>query len=175
MHINSPDGVIIRVHDREVRLDFPPDCALFIGRNAPLVIDESVLIVGVENFENLKFSLKERTLFPQTQQIVFAERGPVLKKFLADVTNPYLHFGDIDLPGISIYQTEYAPITKERGSFFIPANVENLLEKGSPELHRNHMDKFGTLQGINADIEMLIALIKSKKKRLAQEFFLYTD
>lgn len=172
LHVNSPDGVTVRINGNVAVLSFPPNCALFIGKNANIEIDENVLIVGVENFENIKFSLKERNMFPEDRQIIFIERGPVLKQYLADVQNQYLHFGDIDLPGISIYQTEYAPITKKRGNFFIPSDIEMLLEKGSPALHAKHLVKYGALKGIDPSIEKLIALIKDKKKRLAQEFFL---
>lgn len=172
MHINSPDAVEAMINGKKVRLDFPAGCALFVSRNTSLELASDILIVGVENFENIKFSLKDRKIFPEDKQIVFIERGPVLRQYLANVSNPYLHFGDIDLPGIFIYQTEYAPITKERGGFFIPTDIERLLERGLPALHRKHLAKYGTLKGIDPDIESLITLIKKTKKRLAQEYFL---
>lgn len=172
LHVNSPDGVVVRIDGKEVTLSFPHNCALFVGKNSKIEIDANVLIIGVENFENIKFALRERSIFPEEKQIVFIERGPVLQQYLSNVPNQYLHFGDIDLPGISIYQTEYAPVTKERGSFFIPIDIETLLKRGSSTLHNKHLAKYGALKGINPDIESLIKLIKNKKKRLAQEYFL---
>ena len=172
MHINSPDTLEVIINGQTIRLDFPTGCALFVGKNSCMELAPDILIVGVENFENLTLSLKERALFPIDKKIVFIERGPVLQQFLLNVPNQYMHFGDFDLPGIAIYQNEFAPITKDRGRFFIPLDIEILLENGSSVLHETHLAKYGTLKGVDPELEALIALIKKKKKRLAQEYFL---
>lgn len=100
------------------------------------------------------------------------ERGPVLQSFLASIPNPYLHFGDIDLPGIAIFQNEYLPIVKNRGEFLIPRDVERILkEKGRGELHEIHIKKYANLASTSPKIVSLIALIKKSRKRLAQEYF----
>lgn len=175
MHINSPDAIEVRINGQQLTLSFPEGCALFVDKNTHLEIDEDVLIVGIENFENIKFSLKERALLPVEKKLIFVERGPVLREYLKGVPNEYLHFGDFDLPGIFIYQTEYAPIAGERGNFFVPTNINDLIKQGTTTLHDVHLKKYASLTGITSEIESLIGLIKREKRRLPQEFFLKTS
>ncbi len=171
VHINSPDAIDVLINRESVRLSFPSGCALFVHKSSEIVIKEDVLIVGVENFENISGKLKDRTIFPDAK-IIFIERNKVLQNLLAEVSNRYLHFGDIDLAGISIYQNEYEHIVKDRGSFFIPADIESLITKGLAELYENQKEKYSTLIGNTSRIQSLINLINKNKKSIEQEIFL---
>ena len=71
--------------------------------------------------------------------------------WLKSIPNRYLHFGDFDLAGISIFLTEFripidgTPDSGGRTEFFIPDGIEELLEKGSPERYQDQVERFQTL------------------------------
>lgn len=171
IHINSPDALMVAINDEEVTLSYPKGCALFVHKDSDIALREDVLIVGVENFENISGKLKKRDIFPE-EKIIFIERNRVLQNLLAEVPNRYLHFGDIDLAGISIYQNEYEYIVKERGSFFIPENIELLLKKGVLDTYLKQEKKYTSLAGNTEAIQTLIKLIRTHKRVIEQEYFL---
>ena len=93
--------------------------------------------------------------------ILFVSRYPQsgdLVAWLKSIPNRYLHFGDFDLAGISIFLTEFripidgTPDSGGRTEFFIPDWIEELLEKGSPERYQNQIERFQTL------VERLLSL-----------------
>lgn len=172
LHIDSPDNISITINGVEVKLGFPKGCALFVHKDNDISFNEEILIVGVENFENISGNLKDRSLFPD-KKILFIERNKSLQNLLFKVNNDYLHFGDIDLAGIFIYQTEYEPIVGQRGSFFVPDDIEDLLKKkGITDLSKKHNDKYKTLVGNTPKIDALIKTIKSTGRTVEQEYFL---
>jgi len=171
IHINSPDALIIAINDEEVTLSYPKGCALFVHKDNNIAFAEDVLIVGVENFENISGRLKKRDIFPE-EKILFIERNKVLQNLLAEVPNRYLHFGDIDLAGISIYQNEYEPIVKDRGCFFIPENIDLLLKRGIADTYFKQEKKYSSLAGNTDVMQTLIERIRAHKKIIEQEFFL---
>ena len=86
--------------------------------------------------------------------ILFVSRYPQsgdLVAWLKSIPNRYLHFGDFDLAGISIFLTEFripidgTPDSGGRTEFFIPDGIEELLEKGSPERYQDQVERFQTL------------------------------
>lgn len=171
-HIDSPDNINITINGEEVKLGFPKGCALFVHKDNDICFTEDILIVGVENFENISGKLKDRSLFPD-KKILFIERNKSLQNLLSKVNNNYLHFGDIDLAGIFIYQTEYEPIVGTRGSFFLPDNIESLLaKKGIIDLYDIHDKKYKTLVGNTPQIDTLIKNIKRSGRTIEQEYFL---
>ncbi|MDD2790552.1 MAG: hypothetical protein PHU40_07810 [Sulfurimonas sp.] len=172
LHMDSPDNISVKINGEEVKLGFPKGCALFVHKENHITFDEDILIVGVENFENISGKLKDRTIFPD-KKILFIERSKSLRHLLSKISNDYLHFGDIDLAGIFIYQTEYEPIVGTRGSFFIPNNIESLLKrKGIKDLSKTHDEKYQTLIGNTPSIASLIETVKCIGRTLEQEYFL---
>ena len=125
-------------------------------------IPADVLVVGVENMENFrKVSLQRHLFAGYGAPILFVSRYPQsgdLVAWLKSIPNRYLHFGDFDLAGISIFLTEFripidrTPDSGGRTEFFIPDWIEELLEKGSPERYQNQIERFQTL------VERLLSL-----------------
>jgi hypothetical protein len=171
-HINSPDMITIQISGREINIDLPGRCALFVHADTEFILPEDILIVGVENFENITNTDRQRALFPQDRQILFIERNNRLKKLLGEIGNDYLHFGDFDLAGIQIYQTEYEPIVQARGSYFIPKSLKEDIKKGPRVLFEKHAKKYKNLVGNTTKTQELIDLIKEEKKTLEQEFYI---
>jgi len=171
-HISSYDGIEIFVNREKVKVDFPPGCALFIHKDSKIKLREDVLIVGVENFENISYAKLQKELFQTDKRVLFIERSRHLKNLLEEVSNEYLHFGDIDLAGINIYLTEYYEITKGRGRFFIPESVEEDLSNANSELYDKQYIKYKSLSSKEPYIQALIVLIKEYKSTVEQEFYI---
>lgn len=118
-------------------------------------IPADVLVVGVENMENFRKVSRQRHLFEgYTTPILFVSRYPQsgdLVAWLKSIPNRYLHFGDFDLAGISIFLTEFripidgTPDSGGRTEFFIPDGIEELIAKGSPERYQDQVERFQTL------------------------------
>lgn len=171
-HINSPDGVTVYIDDNPVKLELPDRCALFVHRDAELRIDENVLIVGVENFENMTYVHLHEQIGGHDTKRVFIERSPTLQQWIEKVPNKYLHFGDIDLAGINIFLAEYLPRVGDRGFFFIPTTIEDDIKSGDAELFKKQYSRYKNIDTDISELKKLIALIKSEGKVIEQEYYI---
>ena len=108
----------------------PPDGTfLFIADYPHFCIPEDVVIVGVVNVENFRHVARQKYLFEDYGKVLFVSRYPQnqskdLLQWLLSIPNRYVHFGDLDLAGVAIYQNEYYRHLRERSSFFIPEDYE---------------------------------------------------
>ncbi len=139
----------------------------------------SVTIVGIENPENFRQISKQQYLFDGLQPL-FVSRYPQSKdliKWLSAIPNRYLHFGDLDLSGISIYQNEYKKHLGNRAVFFLPKNTEPLLQQfGSKELfNRQYNPQIHYAGYEDKNVQELLTLIFKYKKVLEQEIFISAD
>ena len=170
-------------------------------------IPADVLVVGVENMENFRKVSLQRHLFEgygaggegcgdgfgdgcdgcggREAPILFVSRYPQsgdLVAWLKSIPNRYLHFGDFDLAGISIFLTEFripidgTPDSGGRTEFFIPDGIENLLAKGSPERYQDQIERFQTqverllsLAPHDTRLHRLVSLIHTHRRGYDQE------
>ncbi len=140
------------------------------------VIPKNTVVVGIENPENFRFIDKQKHLF-NNQSILFVSRYPQSKdliSWLQNIPNKYLHFGDFDFEGIRIFKDEYFQYLKDRASFFIPAQIEELIRSyGNKKLYdTQYKSTTSETLAINDDIENLIFLFHKYKKCLEQEIFI---
>lgn len=145
-------------------------CA-FINDINSFRIPDDVVVVGVENMENFFQIRRQRYLFKGIK-VLFAARYPQsgdLPKWLEMIPNKYIHFGDYDLDGIGIFMHEFANRIGDRASFFIPDNIEELLQKGSRERYYDQLQRNKNLISSNEDISRLIDLIHKYQKGYDQE------
>lgn len=136
-------------------------------------IQAETLIVGIENPENFRFIGKQAHLF-EAETILFVSRYPQSKDlvtWLQSIPNKYLHFGDFDFEGIRIFRDEYLQHLKNKASFFIPQNIEELIIKyGNKGLYDSQYKLNASVAlNLNSDIENLISLFHKYKKCLEQE------
>ncbi len=134
-------------------------------------------IVGIENMENFRFVEKQAYLFENIKPLFVCrypqEQSKDLMKWLLSIPNPYLHFGDYDFAGINIYLSEYKKHLNKRASFFIPADIEELLNKyGKPKLYDTQ--QLSQAEIVEDGIKNLIALLHKHKRGLEQEVFVNT-
>jgi hypothetical protein len=136
-----------------------------------------VTIVGIENAENFRFIERQKYLFEGIKPL-FVSRYPQnqsndLMNWLKKIPNPYLHFGDFDFGGLNIYWNEFKVHLQERAQFYLPANVEILLEnKGNRDLYDNQTIKFDETQVLETNVLKLLKIIRHSKKGLEQEIFI---
>lgn len=148
-----------------------PGSFRFIYDFDSFIPSEELTIIGVENAENFRFIENQRHLFTDIQPL-FVSRYPQsqhkdLIKWLQEIPNPYLHFGDFDLEGINIFLNEYKKYLGEKARFFIPENIEELLqEHGNPSLYDRQSLRSDSL---SPELKDLIRLIHYYRKGVEQE------
>jgi hypothetical protein len=95
-------------------------------------------------------------------------------KWLQNIPNNYLHFGDLDFSGINIFRNEYKKWLGTRASFFIPPNTEELLTRfGNRALYNRQLHlapRAGELKEQN--LKDLINILHHQKAVLEQEIFI---
>lgn len=96
-----------------------------------------------------------------------------LLKWLHSIPNSYLHFGDFDFAGIGIYLNEYKKHLGDKAQFFIPENIEFLLDNyGNRALYDKQKLNFEQQAIKEENLTKLIALLHKYKKGLEQEIFI---
>lgn len=158
----------------KMRLDPLPGAFTFVADWQNFHIGNDVVVVGVENMENFRFVSQQRYLFENLGvPILFASRYPQsgdLVRWLMSIPNRYIHFGDFDLAGIHIYQSEYRKyLEPSRCEFFIPKNIEKLIRNGSQDRYFNQIDRFRELCSDDPRLEYLIGLIHKYHRGYDQE------
>ena len=151
----------------------PDGIELFVWRPELLQISPSALIVGVENPECfLKFDRLIK-LFPQTEIVlVMRYLSQSTNRWLQTTSNKYLHFGDFDPAGLSIYIREFRDLLPaDRCSFFIPPDIEKLIsEYGIETLYDQQVHLLNSVDIHQyPEIEQLARLLKKYRKGLEQE------
>ena len=151
-----------------------PGAFTFIADWQNFHIGNDVVVVGVENMENFRFVSQQRYLFENLGvPILFASRYPQsgdLVRWLMSIPNRYIHFGDFDLAGIHIYQSEFRKyLEPSRCEFFIPKNIEELIRNGSQDRYFNQIERFRDLCSDDPRLEYLIGLIHKYHRGYDQE------
>ncbi|MBC7687012.1 MAG: hypothetical protein H7211_02415 [Aquabacterium sp.] len=174
--VNSYDAVNAELHGNPMIIHPLPGSFTFIYDYDSFVPDPAVTIVGIENPENFRQVEKQRYLFTHIQPL-FVSRYPQnndLVKWLTAIPNKYLHFGDLDFAGISIYQNEYKKHLGERATFFLPENMDLSLQKfGNRDLfNRQYNATEDYTLSREKNVQEAFRLLLKYKKALEQELFI---
>jgi len=168
--VTSLQPIEASLNDHQLTICPPEGSFVYIYDYEHFRVADDVLIVGVENSENFRFIARQEYLFPK-RKILFVSRYPVsgdFPKWLASVKNEYLHFGDFDLAGVHIFLSEIYKVVGTRTSFFVPDNIENLLQKGSSERYEKQL-RYSNMQLPDDSLKHLVALIHKYRKGYDQE------
>ena len=172
--VNAYQPVHATLHGKAFNINPTEGSFTFIYDYETFVIPPNVTVVGVENPENFRYISKQQYLFPNLQPL-FVSRYPQsndLVKWLRSIPNSYLHFGDFDFAGIGIYLHQYKRHLGNKASYFLPANIAELLHTyGKRELYNKQLIlKPG--EDAEAAIIQLSALLHLHKKGLEQEILI---
>ncbi len=176
--INTYEPITCRLNGREMIVAPEEGSFLFIADWQSFTIPQDVIVVGVENMENFRKIRQQRALYEQTigsARLLFVSRYPQsndLRSWLQSIPNRYVHFGDFDLAGISIFLTEFHAYLGDRSSFFIPSDIEQRLPNGSVERYNAQYFKFKYLSTDIPALQHLIDTINMYHRCYDQEGYI---
>ena len=156
---------------------------LFVSDLEKFAIPEDVVVMGIENMENFRMIRRQRTFFDKylhdhglSDKVLFVSRYPQstdLRQWLCTISNHYLHFGDFDLAGISIFLFEFQQyLGKERSSYLIPDDIESRLKCGSRKRYDEQCNRFKDIKSDILELQQLIDLIHHERKGYDQEGYI---
>lgn len=148
--------------------------SLFMQDYDTFRIPEEVVVVGIENGENFIEIRKQQYLF-EGHKVLFVSRYPQSKDlcdWLQMIPNRYIHFGDIDLAGVSIFLSEFYNRLGDRAEFFIPEDVEQRLGVGSRELYDSQYLRYKAMLVPDQRLLPLIAMIHKYRRGYEQEGYI---
>ena len=181
--VNSFEPIECRLNGKTFMVNPQDGSFLFVTEWEKFTIPKDVIVIGVENMENFRQIRKQRLFFDEyisshrmPQKILFVSRYPQssdLRKWLLSISNHYLHFGDFDLAGIHIFQSEFQQyIGKDRSSFLIPDDIESRLVSGSSKRYDEQHDRFSCITSEDPELQKLITLINQYRKGYDQEGYI---
>lgn len=156
----------------------PPDGTfIFIADYQHFSIPEDVVVVGVENAENFRYVARQKYLFEDFDKILFVSRYPQsqskdLLQWLMSISNKYIHFGDLDLAGVSIYQNEYYRYLGSRASFLIPEDYEKRISEGNLDLYNSQLPQYGKMNVEDIRVSKLLSIIHHYHRGYEQEGYI---
>jgi len=176
--INCYFPVQATINGKPIILHPPEGTFQFIYDFEQFVIPHDCIVVGIENPENFRHIEKQKYLFDDIKPL-FVSRYPQnqskdLIKWLQTIPNKYIHFGDFDLAGIGIYLNEYKKYLGERATFFVPENIEQLIEiYGNRDLFDKIKISFDKKKITEDKLMKLLEILYQHKKGLEQEILIH--
>ena len=184
--VNSYEPIPCRLNGEPFVVHPQAGSFLFVSDWPTFMIPQDVVLIGIENMENFRMIRRQRAFFEAYLQahalpkkVLFVSRYPQstdLRRWLCTLSNHYLHFGDFDLAGISIFLHEFQQyIGKQRSSFLIPDDIEIRLKWGSTQRYDDQYARFKNLKSDVTALQQLIELINRERKAYDQEGYIVCD
>lgn len=177
--INCYEPIACRLNGSPWMVNPQEGSFLFVADWKTFVIPEDVIVVGIENMENFRKIRQQRALFSSElglHRLLFVSRYPQstdLRSWLCSMPNHYIHFGDFDLAGISIFLTEFHAHLGERSSFLIPKDIEQrLANNGTEQRYNAQYQKFKNLATHIPALQNLIDAINKYRRGYDQEGYI---
>lgn len=149
---------------------------LHIIERSALAIPAQATVIVVENaecFYDLRW-IPNVGLKPEDGPYIIMCRFPICeegKLWLECIPNRILYFGDFDLAGIRIYETEFKRRLRDRISFIIPSDIEyRMKQAGNPSLYSKQVNEgFANLKSFSEELTNLISIIHNLQSTYEQE------
>ena len=176
--VNSYEVVETELNGKKCVIQPTEGSSVFVSDWERFVIPSDVTVVGIENPENFRFIRQQRHLFETClpgKRLLFVSRYPQstdLRKWLMEIGNRYVHFGDFDLAGIRIFLSEFHQYLPERSSYLIPSDIEERLKNGSTERFHGNYYENRYLSSDIPELQALIDLIMKYHKGYDQEGYI---
>lgn len=165
-------------NDTDFMLLPTPGISTIIHNFHRFTIPEDVVVVGIENGENFRYLAAQTDFFCKYLDInkaVFVSRYPQsgdIARWLAGNSNSYIHFGDLDLAGIDIYQNEYFKKLGDRAQFLIPDDFDERISKGSYKRYTQQFEKLKDRKILDDRVQPVVDSIHKHHKGYDQEGFI---
>lgn len=181
--VNTYEDVECQFNGQSISINPPMGSATYIADWKTFIPSASILIVGVENMENFLMIRKQRKLiesFMRAEEtgVLFVARyafSSDLTEWLRMIPNRYLHFGDFDLAGISIFLSQFKPVVGDRGSFLIPDDIETHISHGSRQRYDEQYARYSGLTTDDPELIHLIGIIHNHRRAYDQEGYIYSS
>ena len=180
--VNTYHCVECMLNDETFIVNPPEGSAVYIADWESFIPPVTALVIGVENMENfLKIrnhgSLFDNCLTNTETEIIFIARyafSSDIFRWLEQIPNRYIHFGDFDLAGIDIFLNQFKSHVGDRGSFLIPSDISSRISRGSRKRYDEQFLKYSHLTAADASLSNLIALIHRYRRTYDQEGYVKT-
>lgn len=176
--VNTYEPIECTLNGNSIVLNPPVGSFAFICDWKSFSVPADVTVVGIENMENFRMVHRQKAFFEKEigkRRFLFVSRYPQssdLRAWLKTIPNKYYHFGDFDLAGIKIFQTEFERYLPGRSAFLIPSDIENRIEAGSSKRYDEQLQIAGTVSSDNPALQTLIDLIHKHRKAYDQEGYI---
>lgn len=173
--VNSYQPIEAILNGQSITICPPEGGFLFVSDYQHFSLAEDVVIVGIENAENFRYIRCQKQLFAAYEKVLFVSRYPQngdLVRWLQSIPNNYVHFGDLDLAGIAIYQNEFYRHLGERSSFLIPEDYEERISSGNRERYDKQLPQYGKMKNQDQRIASVLSCIHRYHRGYDQEGFI---
>ena len=173
--VNSYQPIDAILNGQPITICPPEGSFVFVSDYQQFFVSENVVIVGIENAENYRHIRCQKHLFTAYEKVLFVSRYPQngdLVKWLQSIPNKYIHFGDLDLAGIAIYQNEFYRHLGERSSFLIPDDYEERISLGNRERYDRQLPQYGKMKIQDGRIASVFSCIHRYHRGYDQEGFI---
>ena len=179
--VNSYQSMPATLNGKPITIQPPEGSYMFISDYEHFLIPSDVIVVGIENSENFRYIQRQQSFFEQNisseGRLLFVNRYPQeqhqdLISWLKSIPNCYIHFGDLDLAGIAIYQNEYFKHLRDKCSFLIPHDYEERISQGSRERYDTQLPQYGNMIIKDDRISDLLSCIHRYHRGYDQEGFI---
>ena len=175
--VNSYQPIAAILNENPLTILPPDGTYMFVADYQHFCIPEDVVIIGVENAENFRQVARQKYLFGDYEKVLFVSRYPQsqskdLLQWLLSNPNRYIHFGDLDLAGIAIYQNEFYRYLGKRASFFIPDDYEDRISKGNLDLYNSQFPQYGKMNVEDERVSKLLSCIHRYHRGYEQEGYI---
>lgn len=175
--VNSYQPVAAILNGQDITIYPPEGSFMFVADYQHFVIPQDVVVVGVENAENFRYVALQKYLFARYGRVLFVSRYPQdqnkdLIKWLQSMPNRYVHFGDLDLAGIAIYESEFYRHLGNKSSLFIPDDFEQRISNGNTDRYNAQLPQYGKMKVEDKRVQPLLDCIHLYHKGYDQEGYL---
>ncbi len=179
--VNALTPVHATLNGRPITIAPTEGTYTFIADYPAFEVSRDTIIIGVENAENFRYLSYQQALFdkclPKDKPWLFVSRYPQeqskdLIRWLADRPNKYIHFGDLDLTGVSIYLTEYYKHLSQRASMLIPPDYKERLAQGSQDRYNTQLTHFADMEITDEHVQPLVDAIHEAHRGYDQEGYI---
>jgi len=170
LYLSAPQPLTIYLDGSAMQIEPREGMGYFFFFTQEVTLSEDTIIVGVENYQVIWFAQRYAPFF-KNKKVVFVMVNAYMLAWIEHQKHEYIHFGDFDLAGVSIYLNKVMPKLHQaqKTSFFIPQNIEIMLQKyGNTTLYQKQKH-YKNLSTTDTQLMELLALIHKHKKGLEQE------
>ena len=173
--VNSYQLIAAILNGKPITICPPEGSFVFVSDYQHFSVAKDVVIVGIENAENFCHIRCQKQLFAAYEKVLFVSRYPQngdLVRWLRSIPNNYVHFGDLDLAGIAIYQNEFYRHLAERSSFLIPDDYEERISSGNQERYDKQLPQYGKMIIQDQRIASVLSCIHRHHRGYDQEGYI---